>query len=59
LNISSIIVDLFSSVISPLKYALTIDCNFSERTFGILADYLKLDILIMTSYFHKINGGRK
>jgi Zn-dependent M32 family carboxypeptidase len=36
-----------------------IDCNFSERTFGILADYLKLDRLIMTTHFHKINGGRK
>lgn len=36
-----------------------IDCNFTERTFGILADYLKLDRLIMTTYFHKINGGRK
>jgi hypothetical protein len=36
-----------------------IDCNFTERTFGILADYLKIDRLIMTSYFHKINGGRK
>lgn len=31
-----------------------IDCNFSERTYGILADYLKLDRLIMTSYFNKI-----
>ena len=36
-----------------------IDCNISERTFGILADYLKLDRLIMISYFHKVNGGRK
>ena len=36
-----------------------IDCNLSERTFGILADYLKLDRLIMTTHFHKINGGRK
>lgn len=36
-----------------------IDCNFTERTFGILADYLKLDRLIMTTHFHKINGGRK
>lgn len=31
-----------------------IDCMFSERTYGILADYLKLDRLIMTSYFNKI-----
>lgn len=36
-----------------------IDCNFTERTFGILADYLKLDRLIMTTHFHKINSGRK
>lgn len=36
-----------------------IDCNFSERTIGIMADYLRLNRLIMTYYFHKINGGRK
>lgn len=36
-----------------------IDCNFSERTIGILADYLKLDRLMMDSYFHKIYSGRK
>jgi hypothetical protein len=36
-----------------------IDCNFSERTIGILADYLRLNRLIMSNYFHKINGGRK
>jgi hypothetical protein len=36
-----------------------IDCNFSERTIGIMADYLKLNRLIMSNYFHKINGGRK
>ena len=35
-----------------------IDCNFSERTIGILADYLGLNRLTMTSYFYKINGGR-
>jgi len=35
-----------------------IDCNFTERTLGIMADYLGLNRMIMTTYFHKINGGR-
>ena len=35
-----------------------IDCMFSERTYGIMADYLKLDRLIMTSYFNKIKWAR-
>lgn len=36
-----------------------IDCNFTERTLGIMADYLGLNRMIMTTYFHKVNGGRK
>jgi len=36
-----------------------IDCNFTERTLGIMADYLGLNRMIMTRYFHKVNGGRK
>ena len=35
-----------------------IDCNFSERTIGIMADYLGLYRLNMTSYFNKVNGNR-
>jgi hypothetical protein len=36
-----------------------IDCNLSERTLGILADYYNIKRLSMNNYFDKINLGRK